>query len=136
MGFLEFVEASEEGHLFLTARPDRYKPDSPESRTKDPRGIMGPLQGVKNRLREFAREVVAAPDVQPSHGWRHRFKTVGRECGVEKIVLDAFALHEGESVSDGYGEVTMKTMLAAGEDAENHVAAADAAGGEADGGSA
>jgi integrase len=113
MGFVEFVQTSEEGHLFLTPRPDRFRPDSPESRTKDSRGIMGPLQGVKNRLREFAREVVSAPDVQPSHGWRHRFKTVGRECGVEKVVLDAFALHEGESVSDGYGEVTIKTMLGA-----------------------
>jgi integrase len=113
MGFLEFVQAAEDGHLFLTPRPDRYRPDSPESRTKDPQGILGPLQGAKNRLREFVREVITRPDVQPNHGWRHRFKTVGRECRIEKIVLNAFANHEGADVSDDYGGVTMKTMLGA-----------------------
>jgi integrase len=113
MGFLEFVRESADGHLFLTPRPDRYRPYSPESRTKDPNGILGPLQGVKNRLREFVREIVTRPDVQPNHGWRHRFKSVAIECGIEKRVRDAFALHEGETVSDDYGEVTVRTMLGA-----------------------
>lgn len=111
MGFLEFVKASEDGHLFLTPRPDLYRTDAPESRTKDERGILGPLQAVKNRLRERVREVVANPNVAPNHGWRHRFKTVGRECRIDSIVLDKFAGHAPKNVSDGYGDVTIKTML-------------------------
>ena len=39
-----------------------------------------------------------------------RFKTVGRECGIDSIVLDKFAGHAPKSVSDGYGTVTLKTM--------------------------
>ena len=68
---------------------------------------------MKNRLREFVREVVTRTEVQPHHGWRHLFKTVGLECEVQKRVLDAFALHEGDTVSDRYGDATMRTMLRA-----------------------
>ena len=42
--------------------------------------MLGPLQGLKNRLAEFAREIVTDPNVAPMHGWRHRFKTVGMEA--------------------------------------------------------
>ena len=54
------VASAPTGHLFLTLR-----------RT----GTCLVPQGVKNRLTEFAREIVSDPNVQPTHGWRHRFKT-------------------------------------------------------------
>jgi hypothetical protein len=44
--------------------------------------VLGPLQGFKNRLAEFARALVTDPNVAPMHGWRHRFKTVGMEAGI------------------------------------------------------
>lgn len=54
-------------------------------------GVSGPLQGVKNRLAEFAREQVSDPGVSPNHGWRHLFRSVAIEAGVSESVIDALA---------------------------------------------
>ena len=75
LGFPAFVEAAPAGHLFL-------KP----SKSGD---VLGPLQGLKNRLAEFSRAIVRDPNVAPMHGFRHRFKTVGMEAGVPSRILDA-----------------------------------------------
>jgi integrase len=99
LGFPAFVEAAPIGHLFLKVGP---KGD-----------VLGPLQGVKNRLSEFARTVVTDPNVAPMHGLRHRFKTVGMEAGVPTRVLDAIQGHSPRTAAEGYGEVTIRTMAAA-----------------------
>lgn len=104
LGFLSFVRGAPDGHLFLTPRPDLYDPASPESRTKDERGILGPLKTLQNDLAAFAREVVKRTDVKPNHGWRHRFKTVGRAAGIEDSTLDAFNDHAGRIEADRYGQ--------------------------------
>jgi len=75
LGFPEFVRASPDGHLFLTPAADG--------------AVRGPLRGLKNRLAEFAREIVPDPNVAPNHAWRHRFKTVGMEAGIPPRILDA-----------------------------------------------
>ena len=49
-GFVEFVASASNGHLFLKVGKD---------------GDVGPLQGVKNRLAEFARAIVTDPNVAP-----------------------------------------------------------------------
>jgi hypothetical protein len=36
---------------------------------------------------------VTAKDVDPNHGWRHRFKTEGRARAMEFNVLDAIQGH-------------------------------------------
>lgn len=115
-GFLKFVEAAADGHLFLTPRPDLYCPDAKPSRTKDPRGILGPLQSVKNKLAEFVREVM--PDTgdgpSPNHGWRHRFKAVAREYDIDLEVRNAFADHSSVNVASDYGKDELyKAMVAA-----------------------
>jgi len=92
-GFVSFVEASEEGHLF-------YSPNAAGE-------TGGPWRTTKNRIRDFARKVVTDPDVQPNHGWRHRFLTVGREVGLERYVLFAITGHEAGNVGDAYGEVSL-----------------------------
>lgn len=99
LGFPEFVSQSAEGPLFLL--PGKQG------------DVLGPLQGLKNRLAEFAREIVTDPNVAPNHGWRHRFKTIGIEAGIETRVLDAIQGHAGQSVSDRYGEVTLRARAAA-----------------------
>ncbi|WP_370129957.1 hypothetical protein [Bradyrhizobium yuanmingense] len=43
-------------------------------------------------------------NVDPSHGWQHRFKCQG----VEMRVLDAIQGHAPRNVSEGYGDVTIK----------------------------
>jgi site-specific recombinase XerD len=99
LGFPEFVRSAPEGHLFL-------KPAA----TGD---VLGPLQGVKNRLAEFARTVITDPNVAPLHGLRHRFKTIGMEAGIPTRVLDAIQGHAPRTAAEGYGEVTIRTMAAA-----------------------
>lgn len=49
--------------------------------------------------------------VQPSHGWRHRFKTLGRELGLSDRVIDAIQGHAGRTAGDGYGDVTITAKL-------------------------
>lgn len=96
MEFLAFVEMSSAGHLFLNVPPGT--------------SVLGVLQGLKNRLAEFGREVVADPNIAPNHGWRHRFKTVGMEAGIPPRILDAIQGQAPRSVADTYGEVTLKAM--------------------------
>lgn len=98
-GFPAFVQGAGEGHLFLTPAKDG--------------DVLGPLQGVKNRLAEFAREVVTDPRVAPNHGWRHRFKTVGLEAGIDHRILDAIQGHAPRSNGEGYGDVTLRVIAAA-----------------------
>jgi integrase len=99
LGFPAFVEAAPAGHLFL-------KP----SKSGD---VLGPLQGLKNRLAEFSRSIVKDPNVAPMHGFRHRFKTVGMEAGVPSRILDAIQGHAARTAGDGYGDVTVKAMAMA-----------------------
>ncbi|CAH1656676.1 MULTISPECIES: DUF6538 domain-containing protein [unclassified Chelatococcus] len=63
-GFPEFVTSASPGHLFLTPSAEG--------------DVLGPLQGLKNRLAELARSIVTDPRVAPNHGWRHRFRAQWR----------------------------------------------------------
>lgn len=98
-GFPDFVRSANAGHLFL-------KP----SRTGD---VRGPLRGLKNRLADFARQVVKDPNVAPNHGWRHRFKTIGRNIQIQERTLDAISGHAPQTVGGGYGDVTLEAKAAA-----------------------
>lgn len=95
-GFTAFVEAASPGHLFLTPREDGE--------------VRGAWRSVKNRLREFAREVVTDTNVAPNHGWRHLFKTIGREAGIADSVLDAICGHAAKTVGRSYGGVTLRAQ--------------------------
>ena len=99
LGFPAFVASAPSGHLFLTPAKDG--------------DVLGPLQGVKNRLTEFAREIVSDPNVQPTHGWRHRFKTLCREAGIDPRTRDVIQGHAARTAGDDYGDVTIKAMSAA-----------------------
>jgi hypothetical protein len=72
--------------------------------------VRGVWRSVKNRLREFAREVVKDERVAPNHGWRHTFKTVGREAGIADSILDAICGHAANTVGGSYGSVTLKAQ--------------------------
>lgn len=95
MGFPAFVEGCEPGHLFV--RPGEGE-------------VRGRLRGLKNRLAEFARALVPDPNVAPNHAWRHRFKTVGRDAGLDSRVVDAIQGHAPTNVSENYGDVSLKAM--------------------------
>ncbi len=100
MGVIEFVERAQVGHLFVTPR-------------ESDGNVLVAIKTARNKLGGFIREVVTDPNVDPNHGWRHRFKTVGRELGIADTVLDALQGHAPKSVGDRYGDVTIKTKAAA-----------------------
>lgn len=92
MGFPQMVQGAAEGHLFLR----------PNAKTND---VLGPLQGVKNRLAEAARAVVPDKSVSPNHGWRHWFITRCRKHGVSDELRRMITGHSGEGVDEqSYGE--------------------------------
>jgi integrase len=99
MGFIDFVKRQPDGYLFMVQ--------------KDGAEWRAPWRTAKNRVTEFVRTVVTDPHVQPNHAWRHRFKTVGRELGISTETLNAIQGHATESVSEDYGEVTLKTQAEA-----------------------
>jgi integrase len=98
-GFPTFVAGAKSGHLFLTSATDG--------------DVLGPLQGLKNRLAEAARATVKDPRVQPNHGWRHRFKTVARSVAMDGRVVDAIQGHAPRTAGDDYGDVTVAAMALA-----------------------
>jgi len=95
-GFPTFVQSSNDGHLFINPASDG--------------DVLGPLQGLKNRLAEAARKTVPDPRVQPTHGWRHRFKTVARSVGIDSRIADAIQGHAARTDGDDYGDVTIEAM--------------------------
>jgi len=96
LGFPQFVADSRPGHLFITPKPDG--------------SVDMPLNTIKNRLADAARKVVTDPNVAPNHGWRHRFKTVGMEAGIDQRILDAIQGHAPRTAGDTYGEVTIPVL--------------------------
>jgi len=61
---------------------------------------------IGGRLATWARLLIGndKKDVDPNHGWRHRFKTEGRACGMDLIILDAIQGHAPPNVSAKYGD--------------------------------
>lgn len=92
LGFVAMAAAAPPGHLFLEPNPETGN-------------VLGPLQGVKNRLAEFARGVVPNPAVAPNHGWRGRFITLCRRYAVDQELRRMITGHSGEGVDErDYGE--------------------------------
>ncbi|MDG4856396.1 tyrosine-type recombinase/integrase [Mesorhizobium sp. WSM4982] len=96
-GFPEMVEACTARYLFL---PD----------TNNFRRTMKTVTGM---LADFAREIVKDPNVAPNHGWRHSFKTRGRDAGISDSVLDAICGHTPQTQGGRYGRVPLSTQAKA-----------------------
>lgn len=99
LGFVNFVDASGEGHLFVNVR----KGSSP----------AGAVDGVYSRIRQFVRAVVPDSNVQPNHAWRYTFKTRGLDAEIEPLVLDVICGHAPGTKGDGYTKATLKKRIAA-----------------------
>lgn len=94
LGFTAFVEASPSGPLF--------------HRNSSPKSALSAARTVSGRISTWLGTLKIIPvGVSPSHGWRHRFKTVGRELGSSDRVLDAICGHAGKTAGDNYGDVTV-----------------------------
>lgn len=94
-GFLDFLAGAPDGPLFHTAPKDKA------------------LQGARTtsgRISNWLQSLGVIPEgVSPSHGWRHRFKTIGQEVEISDRVVDAIQGHAGRTAGDNYGDVTILT---------------------------
>ncbi|HAP11643.1 MAG TPA: integrase [Afipia sp.] len=100
-GFVEFARAKRgNAPLFYSIarqrNPDRKNPT---------------YASVGNKLAEWVRGLgIKDPLVKPNHGWRHRFKTVGRKSRMDWLILDCIQGHAPRTEGEGYGEVTPDVM--------------------------
>ena len=94
LGFTDFFSHAKDGPLFHAAKvPEKY---------------LANARVTGGRISEWLHELKLVPkDVQPNYGWRHRFKTQGRELGMSDRVLDAIQGHSGKKAADDYGDVTL-----------------------------
>ena len=84
LGLLSFVEDCESGPLFA--------------------------KGSYKRVVEFVRKVVTDERVQPNHAWRHRFKTITRNLGLDHRVVDCIQGHASRTSGEDYGDVSVIAM--------------------------
>ncbi len=100
LGFLAWVEAQAFERLFYRERPE----GAPSRRSP-------PYQSVYNRFREWVREHVPDPDVQPCHGWRHTFKSLARDYDMNSETVDVIQGHSPATVGKTYGATSMAVRL-------------------------
>lgn len=105
-GFPEVVKAAKAGPLFLTEKKLGVGAAGDDD-------LRGKWRAAKNRLAEFAREVVPDERVKPNHGWRHLFRTIGREAGIADSILDAVGGWAAKSVGERYGDVSLAAQAKA-----------------------
>lgn len=100
MGFLDFVMAAPDGPLF-------YKENGRERKARNTQA-----KETGNAVGRWIKSVSGVDDVRvkPNHAFRHRFKTIGREAGIDLRYLDAIQGHSDGSASTEYGEVTIKAL--------------------------
>ncbi|WP_371344833.1 tyrosine-type recombinase/integrase [Ancylobacter sp. IITR112] len=96
LGFVEFVQSAPAGFLFMWSGTERAS-----------------WRYAKKIITEEVRKVVTDPNVQPNHGWRHTFKALGGDAGIEQRTLDAIQGHAPRTEGETYGGVTIKAMAAA-----------------------
>jgi integrase len=100
MGFMKFVDAAQEGPLFHTG-----------GKRGDAKSAARVVAG---RISEWLQSLEIVPkDLDPSHAWRHRFKTVSTDEEIPKRVIDAIQGHASATAGDNYGDVTLKARKAA-----------------------
>ncbi|AGT09258.1 tyrosine-type recombinase/integrase [Paracoccus aminophilus] len=100
LGLMQYVETIASGPIFTNeTKPEKYRYAASK---------------VANRISDWLQREKLVPDgVWPSHGFRHAFKTRGREAGIQDRILDALQGHAAKSVGDAYGDVTLRTKIAA-----------------------
>ncbi|MBE7183446.1 MAG: integrase [Methylobacterium mesophilicum] len=93
LGFLKFVETAPEGPLFFPA---------------DARSPLAAARTVSGRISQWLQKAGLVPEgLKPNHAWRHRFKTVGLEIGLNERTIDAIQDHAPRTAGETYGDVTL-----------------------------
>jgi integrase len=96
-GFPQFVAAARSGPLFTGLQADRF-------------GNRGG-NGTKTIGRWVRGLGLTDERLSPSHSWRHRFKTLGRQFGLAPDIVNAITGHLRKTVADSYGEFPMDALF-------------------------
>lgn len=99
-GLLDFVERSPSGPLFYLPSGRQRKAGTTQANY------------VSGKLSQWVRQVAKVTDrrVQPNHGWRHRFKRVGRDVGIDPHYLNVVQGHADGRAATDYGETSVKAL--------------------------
>ncbi|WP_336486473.1 DUF6538 domain-containing protein [Methylobacterium nigriterrae] len=101
-GFLEFARGKR-GPLFFDPAKRRTGAKKPQHKIV--------AKYVAEWVQELGLEKVGRSHRKdPSHAWRHRFKTLARQAHINDSVADAIVGHAPDSVAKAYGTVTLATM--------------------------
>nr|WP_244626932.1 tyrosine-type recombinase/integrase [Microvirga tunisiensis] len=93
-GFIDFVKRCEQEPLFYSTRRQK----------KGVTGYNPTYARVGQSIAVWVRGLgIDHPDVRPNHAWRHRFKTIGRRCGMDSAKLDAIQGHAQADEGGSYG---------------------------------
>jgi integrase len=105
-GFPEFAKRKGEGALFFDPQRRKVGAKKPQAKivAKNVAAWVHRL-GVEVGRKEHRKD--------PNHGWRHLFKTLGREAGVQDSVLDAITGNAPPTVGQSYGEAWLTTTARA-----------------------
>jgi integrase len=100
MGFLDYVKTRRGRHLFYD--PGRYR----SGKTGNPH-----YKKVGEKLAAWVRGIgVDDPNVQPNHGWRHRFKSMSRGK-IDADIRDRIQGHALRTEGEEYGDLWAWTMF-------------------------
>ena len=104
-GFLDFVEKSGKGPLFFDPKGRR-----PGAKKPQPKIVA---KNVARWVHTLGIEVGLQFRKAPNHAWRHLFRTLARDVGIEESVVDAILGHAAASVGRSYGETRLATSAKA-----------------------
>jgi hypothetical protein len=80
----------------------------------DPKKVYESTQRLSGQLADWLRASAHVPQqLAPNHAFRHRFKSVGRELGIDERILAAICGHNGKTVDEKCGDVNFKTRIEA-----------------------
>lgn len=96
-GFLQFAKVAGSGPLFKGLTVDRFGNRGGNGTKVIGRWVRG-LGLDDERL-------------SPSHSWRHRFKTLGRQFGLAPDIVNAITGHYRKTVADSYGEFPTEALF-------------------------
>lgn len=101
-GFITAIEAKPQGPLFYSPSKERGG------------SVRGQHKKVGMFLAEWVRTTagVTDPAVQPNHAWRHTFKTIAFEAGVDERAADYIQGHASKGQGRKYGSNTIPALAA------------------------
>jgi integrase len=101
-GFLSFV-AGKAGPIFY----------DPAAARREGGAARGQYKKVGMFLAAWVRELgITDPTLKPNHAWRHTFKTICTEAGIEERAADAMQGHASKGVGRSYGSNSMAALSA------------------------